>query len=259
MSSTSASTLATSLGCKKVYPDRNYKPKNNHLIINWGNGKWPEWSTVYGSHNYEHWLNEPVVVELATNKQRTFEQFLRNGVPHPDWTDDTECAQSWIDNGHMVYGRKTLTGHSGNGIIIFDSETICTPQECPLYTLNTKAKHEYRIHIGDNGETTIDFVQKRKRHDFEGGTAGIRSHSNGWIFAREEVMPPACTFNAAKKAVKALGLDFGAVDVGYNVREDKAYVYEVNTAPGLEGTTLTKYVEYFQRKANEIEILEELN
>ena len=44
-------------------------------------------------------------------------------------------------------------------------------------------------------------------------------------------------------AIKALGLDFGAVDIIYNEAEDQHYVLEVNTAPGLEGTTLQKYTE----------------
>jgi glutathione synthase/RimK-type ligase-like ATP-grasp enzyme len=42
-------------------------------------------------------------------------------------------------------------------------------------------------------------------------------------------------------AVSALGLDFGAVDIIWNEREDKCYVLEVNTAPGLQGSTLENY------------------
>ena len=36
-------------------------------------------------------------------------------------------------------------------------------------------------------------------------------------------------------------LDFGAVDVIYNTHQNKYYVLEVNTAPGLEGQTVTIY------------------
>jgi len=247
MSSQSGKVLAHALGATRVYPNRNYKPKPNHLVINWGSSYYPDWY----NYTYKDILNKPGYIALATNKQTTFNSFLATGVPHPEWTNDTECAQSWVDDGFLVYGRKTLTGHSGQGITIFDSETITTNQECPLYTKETKAKDEYRIHIGDNGETVIDFVQKKKKATFEGSVPGIRSHNNGWIFAREGINVPTCVLDAAKSAIRALGLDFGACDVGYNKREDKAYVYEVNTAPGLQGTTLTRYVEYFQRKANE--------
>ena len=58
-------------------------------------------------------------------------------------------------------------------------------------------------------------------------------------------LPEDCEKQAVA-AVVALGLDFGAVDVVYNVKEQKAYVLEVNSAPGLSGTTLDKYVEVFK-------------
>lgn len=246
MSSQSSKNLARALNATRVYPDRNYRTKQDHMIVNWGNSTLPSW---YDGENQP--LNHPNDVIKATNKLLTFQAFNRNQVPCPDWTTNIEDAQNWIDQGHLVYGRKTLTGHSGQGIILFQQETVTSELECPLYTKSTKAKYEYRIHIGDGGETAIDMVQKRKRNGIENISNQIRSYNNGWIFAREECNPPTKVIEAAKAAVKAIGLDFGAVDVGFNVREDKAYVYEVNTAPGLQGTTLTSYVEYFQRKANE--------
>ena len=45
---------------------------------------------------------------------------------------------------------------------------------------------------------------------------------------------------AAVKAVNSLGLDFGAVDICED-EEGNPYVFEVNTAPGIEGTTVEKY------------------
>ncbi|MNY63636.1 hypothetical protein D3C86_2006230 [compost metagenome] len=47
-------------------------------------------------------------------------------------------------------------------------------------------------------------------------------------------------------AVNAIGLTFGAVDVIWNEYRHQAYVLEVNTAPGLTGTTLEKYAEAFR-------------
>jgi glutathione synthase/RimK-type ligase-like ATP-grasp enzyme len=38
-----------------------------------------------------------------------------------------------------------------------------------------------------------------------------------------------------------MGLDFGAVDIGHRLIDNQFFVFEVNTAPGLEGTTLDKY------------------
>lgn len=57
----------------------------------------------------------------------------------------------------------------------------------------------------------------------------------------------------SKLAVKACGLDFGAVDIIWNNHYQKAYVLEINTAPGLEGSSVDNY-----RKAFEGYNLEEL-
>ena len=42
-------------------------------------------------------------------------------------------------------------------------------------------------------------------------------------------------------------LDFGAVDLIWNEHENKCYVLEVNSAPGIEGTTLQQYVTAFAK------------
>ena len=86
--------------------------------------------------------------------------------------------------------------------------------------------------------------QKKKRHGVIDGS-GIRNHANGWVFARVDITPPAKLIEAAIEAVKLLKLDFGAVDVGYRERDDKVFVFEVNTAPGIEGTTVDKYANAF--------------
>ena len=73
----------------------------------------------------------------------------------------------------------------------------------------------------------------------------VRNHDNGFIFQIEDFDLPEDCEKQAIAAVEALDLDFGAVDVVYNGKEQKAYVLEVNSAPGLSGTTLDKYVEVF--------------
>ena len=70
----------------------------------------------------------------------------------------------------------------------------------------------------------------------------IRNAANGFVFARNAIdLPDDCAVQA-KKALAMTGLDFGAVDVIYNERLEQSFVLEVNTAPGLEGTTVDDYV-----------------
>lgn len=238
MSSQSARKLAQSLECKRVFPDRNFRPRHNHLVINWGSTTIPAW---YRTPGYWYILNKPDCVALATNKRNTFDKFILKEVSHPEWSDCKDWAASTIEEGHKVFCRTSLTSHSGNGIII--AETTDQLVDAPLYVKAIKKDKEYRVHVFQN--QIIDFQQKKKKHNFDGGISGIRNHTNGWVYARSDVELPEAVANESIKAVQALGLDFGAVDVCTD-RKDKVFIFEINTAPGLHGTTLQKYTEAFR-------------
>src|SRR5690606_23689172 len=110
-----------------------------------------------------------------------------------------------------------------------------------------KKKDEFRVHVAFG--RVIDVQRKALRQtDHEGNPIDttkidfrIRNLAHGFIFKRHDISVPSCVTEEAVKAVEALGLDFGAADVIYNAAEGKAYVLEVNTAPGLEGTTVESY------------------
>ena len=94
----------------------------------------------------------------------------------------------------------------------------------------------------------IDFAQKKQmssatreeRGVSEEPDGHIRNHGNGWIFARGGVEIQDEVKEVAIKAVSALGLDFGAVDIVITP-QGVGKILEINTAPGLEGTTLESY------------------
>jgi glutathione synthase/RimK-type ligase-like ATP-grasp enzyme len=182
-------------------------------------------------------LNKPQAIALASNKIKTFSQLsLKDFDDIPQWSCHLDDAQEWIDNGHTVYCRTTTTSHSGRGIVIASNHNELV--NAPLYTVKTKHKHEYRVHVFK--DKVLDVQMKRKRNGSLGGS-GIRNYSNGWVYARAEIVPPEELLSSSIDAVKLLGLDFGAVDIGHRLIDNKFFVFEVNTAPGLEGTTLDKY------------------
>lgn len=211
------------------------------VIINWGRSE--------RRFNGEY-INKPECVCKAGDKQTAFAVLADAGVPVPPFTSDHATAQQWLEDGSAVVCRKLLRASGGRGIVLVappDSELSggsgvrSTLVSAPLYVKYVKKAEEYRIHCvrGD----IVDVQQKRRKLDTpdEAVNWQIRNHDNGWVFARDGVSPPSCVLDAARRAVVALGLDFGAVDVGYNAHSKEAVVYEVNTAPGLEGTTLDKY------------------
>ena len=240
MGSTSARALAQSLGALRVRS--SYEAKRRDIIINWGNSR-PSESVPYAEKD----LNKHSAIALACNKLKTFYTLGTNNFEYlPNWCTGIMQAANWIENGDKVYCRTNLTGHSGSGIVIAsDVDSLVTAQ---LYTKATRHKYEYRVHVFR--ETVIDVQQKKRRSNWTGGDTGIRNHSNGYIYARADIDYPQEIKQAAIQAVKLLGLDFGAVDIGYRERDNKIFLFEVNTAPGLTGTTLLKYAQTFKEYLN---------
>jgi len=95
-------------------------------------------------------------------------------------------------------------------------------------------------------EATAALMLRRQAKNATSGGANmlLRSNRLGWKFAIVKKFPESLRVVAAN-AVKALKLDFGAVDCCLD-SNDIPYVFEVNSGPGLEGTSFTKYVEAFK-------------
>lgn len=240
MASQSARSLSHALSgalgkfVRRVRPEGNYKPKERSLIVNYGASWQPPWYT--GTC-----LNKPYFVAKASNKLLSFACFSQEEIVCPNWTTDINIARGWANSGHVVVCRNLLNSHSGRGIVLAGPETPQMPVS-PLYVKYKKKRTEYRIHVFRH--TIIDATEKRRmRRDWRPDTFDgyIRNHANGWIYARDNVVLPSDSGPLAVDAVAALGLDFGACDVIWNEHENKSYVLEVNTAPGLEGTTLVNY------------------
>ena len=229
LGSVSAKRLARTLGTLRV--SASYNARRKDVIVNWGNSSPPHFRWM------EQDLNKPHAIALASNKLNTFLEYRTKSFKDvPDWTTNPNEAQHLLDLGIKVYCRKLLSSHSGNGIVVCnDGDRLPI---APLYTFHTKHKHEYRVHVFRG--KVIDVQMKRKRNGAREGT-GIRNHANGWVYARAEIAPPEELLLSSIKAVQLLNLDFGAVDIGHRIIDNKFFVFEVNTAPGLEGTTLDKY------------------
>lgn len=210
----------------------------NKILINWGSSGLPDQFLRGGTSV----VNEPHVVHRMTDKLTAFKSLIGFArVPH--FTDSLKEANKWLTEGHMVFARTVLSGHSGNGIVIMDPEHPDTHNvSAKLFVRYVPKKDEYRVHIV--GDKVILVQRKGLRKDFDKQQDvnwKIRNLANGFIFARDIEPPPADVINQAQLAMKASKLDFGAVDVIWNDKTASAYVLEINTAPGLVGTTINDY------------------
>jgi hypothetical protein len=188
-------------------------------------------------------------VALACNKGEALAALVAAKVPTPQVTSDVGLAVQWVRDGAAVVGRSP--GHrSGSGMwpCISEAEVLASASEGATHWLQcVEAAHEYRVHVvADRAIKTSEKL---------GGQGWVRSWDNGWRFkvpttSFEERKPVR---RAARRAVRSLGLDFGAVDVLVDA-DGKVYVLEVNTAPGIVGiietSTFARYVEAITRLVN---------
>jgi hypothetical protein len=236
--------LARALGIQRIrHENSRYVGSERKTVINWGS------STLPDAVARSRILNSPGVVAAMSNKRKFFELMEdATDVRVPEWTTSKQETASWIENKAKVCARAKLTGHSGEGLSIHSSY-VDIP-DVSLYTIYVPKDMEFRVHIVD-GEI-IDVQRKIKRPDFEGEVNWkIRNHAGGFLYARNGVdeICPEDVRTQALACMERSGLDFGAVDVIWNAKRAQAYVLEINTAPGLQGQTVTSYADAFRKYA----------
>lgn len=209
--------------------------------VNWGNS----WRSM-GGEGID--LNKPESVAKAVNKLKALQILQDNDVSIPKlWGLD-------YDIDYPVIAR-TPRHSKGRGL------WLCRDYYDLNQAIRKGANHfleyipdalEFRVHV-----FLLDKYRSIKLSEKTGGEGIVRTHSNGYRFVvpihRDEAK---IARREAKRAVEALNLDFGAVDV--LVKDGIPYVLEVNSAPCLtdpNSDTLQRYVDKIAwRYANREEI-----
>lgn len=173
------------------------------------------------------------------DKVQQFAAFTRGNVAAPKHTLRRG------DFGNFDYKRvvaRVLTNSSeGRGIRVFEKDDPNPPQ-APLYTEYIPKKKEFRVHVWNN--KVIDVIEKRKKLGHSGDRDDfVRNTANGYVFCRTGVVEPNGIRDLGIAAVRALSRNYGAVDIVWNEKMNKCFVLEVNSRPGMEGTTVEKYAQ----------------
>lgn len=180
----------------------------------------------------------PVTFLPGIDKIKQFQAFHAGGVQAPQFALSLKDAAA-LDSKQVVV-RSLIDSSEGKGITIQNKDELNI--HAPLYTAYIPKKKEFRVHVFNN--EVIDIQEKRKRRvngelqDFQ-----VRNTANGYVFCRDNVNPPDDCASTALAAVKSLGRSYGAVDVIWNEKQNKSFVLEVNSRPGMEGTTTVKYAD----------------
>lgn len=239
-----AKELKDGLGIRRIKNEGSaFRGGKDKLVINWGS------ANLTDEVNRSKVLNSEKAVAIASDKLRTFDVLSKKKVSIPDWTTDAKVAMQWVADGATVVARTVLRGSSGAGIVLMDKDDIKSFTKAPLYTKYVPKKEEFRIHVMRG--KVISEQKKALRNGWieEHGPPNykVRNLDNGFVYVRNNINIPDSARKEAIAAVDAVGLDFGAVDVIYNQKQDRSYVLEINTAPGLEGQTVDDYVKGFKQ------------
>lgn len=142
----------------------------------------------------------------------------------------------------LVCVRKLLRGSQGSGLVVVERGNLNSAEHtAKLYTEYIKKYAEYRAHVYNN--KVIDVAQKKKRTGVTERDTRIRNTANGYVFCRASITIPDDLHDVALSAVSSLGFTQGAVDIVYNKKKNKCYALEVNSRPGMEGSTVKKWAE----------------
>ena len=231
--SKSAIAVSDALDCFRINRENSrftYGP--NKAVINWGWG-----GSLPPEVERCQVINKPEAIALAVNKIASFKKFIEHRVKCPMFTQDRTTAQQWINDGYRVYCRMSADGSDGSGLQVLQPGTgsfLPTIPEIPvarLYTRGLTISNEYRLNVV--GEEVVTYQKKVKVSDRTDHNPYVRTTSGGWGFevVEDERNIPGNIDEEAIMSIKALGLDFGGVDIISS--GGTAYVTEVNTAPHL--------------------------
>ena len=236
-----AQTLNSLLGGASRLVRREPLPRQYNTVINWGNS-----NELSLQRSDVRIINKPEAVRRSVNKLSAFECMRIAGVRVPEYSaykpsGSNETSDIWLC-------RSTLTGSGGVGIsVVRSGESF---PNAPLYVKYVRKTAEYRIHVAFGKAFFCQFKLRDSQAQQTDDQKLIRNHDNGWVFApRDLSMISASAIEEAEKAIAALGLDFGAVDMVLSKRENLPYVLEVNTAPGLQSPTLKEAYESVFKEA----------
>lgn len=177
---------------------------------------------------------------MSVDKLTQYKWFAENDIPALEFTTDSEIVNGWLADKHVVFGRKYLNSSCGKGIVVIEQQGNIP--KLPVYTKYKKKKREFRVHVFK--DEVVNVTEKKRRKEFDGERdTKIRNLANGYVFVQTVANEPPGLRELALSAAKVSGSDFRGVDIGYNEKKDELFVIEVNSAPGIQGTNIQKYLD----------------
>lgn len=249
--------LMDMMDCRRIYNDTTQVAAIPEvcLIVNFGSSRLnralratrPGWVI----------MNRPERIPTCASKMNSYQEFRRHAIPTPLLTRDRNEALRWVQQDGIVFVRED-GNHQGRGIQIAHDADQLRGLDGDFFSKYLPKTHEYRFHVW--GGEVIDVIEKRNPNIRGNDYPPIFNHQSGYLFYRDGIRMPAEDRTAmgqlAIRAVQALQLDFGAVDMLARRENDILVGYavcEVNSSPALEGEAARRpYVQKILAKWTEV-------
>lgn len=227
----------------RVIRRRGVKPTD--FLLRWGTTKNAELDSVFSRAGAKI-LNSASAIEANTNKLNSLVVFKSAGVPVPVFYKNKKDIRNF-----PVLGRKF--NHKGGKDIIMISGSIDPLKndyskipDRHFYTEFIPSEAEYRVHVfaGKVIRITKKVFRGHDRFDKDiSEKCVIRNDTYGWghhaLTDDELKLFSKDALDVCVRAVKAIGLDFGAVDL--LIGKGRPYVLEVNSCPRLNSIGMELY------------------
>jgi len=224
-----------------------------------------------GLQNYDNIveLNTVEAVKNSMDKQRMKELFAQNNVLTAKWYQGTEEDILGEDKLKFPIVAKHRFGSRGTGNYLLrneeDLERFIARKQANLVSYIFEQYHsyvrEYRLHVTTEG--CFYTCRKMIKRDTPEEDRWFRNDRNSvWILEDNPQFDKPINWDniveSCIKAIKAVGLDFGACDVkvqgaevdGQQRNNPKYFIIETNSAPSFGEVTLEKYKEELVNLAN---------
>jgi glutathione synthase/RimK-type ligase-like ATP-grasp enzyme len=180
------------------------------------------------------------------DKITQYKWYEANGIQSVPYTTNAQVAKVWAKEGNTVFARLLTRASEGKGIVVIESEQNMV--SAPVYTKYVPKKREFRVHVFK--DRVVHVLEKKKRTGSEVSSTKVRNLANGWVFCSEIEQVPEGLKELALLARKVTSSDFVGVDIGYNEKKNLLFVIECNSAPGIEGSNVQRYVEKIKQYAH---------
>jgi glutathione synthase/RimK-type ligase-like ATP-grasp enzyme len=181
-------------------------------------------------------------ISKTTNKRHMRVLFKQHNVPMPElYANVAEIEFPCVGRPDRHSGRRGLWVCRNLHDLRRAIRGTRKKQAATHFMAYIEAPREYRVHIFRG--KSIRISQKSF------GTTGETAHGIYTTVKPDPSHPINHVRKAAKQAVAAVGLDFGAVDILAD--DEDCWVLEVNAAPGLGGSLPRLYSEAFNKYLEE--------